>query len=124
MIATILSPGCARYRRFLPAQVPGECSKLTAEYATHFIAGAQRGNDSDPRYLVSALTAKHFSMYDMEGYIPRTDPLPRPSSATCDTQGGCQRWNFDASPPLSDFVDYYMPPFKDAVQRAEVSAIM
>ena len=60
----------------------------------------------------------------MEGYIPRTDPMPRPPSAFCDTTGGCQRWNFDASPPLSDFVDYYMPPFKAAVQRAKVSSIM
>ena len=45
-------------------------------------------------------------------------------SSTCDTAGGCQRWNFGASPPLSDFVDYYMPPFKSAVQRANVAAIM
>ena len=34
-------------------EVPGECSKLTSEYATHFIGGAQRGNattaaDGDP----------------------------------------------------------------------------
>ena len=64
------------------------------------------------------------SRYDMEGYLPRTDPEPRPPSSTCDTAGGCQRWNFDASPPLSDFVDYYMPPFRSAVQRAKVASIM
>lgn len=58
----------------------------------------------------------------MEGYLPRTDPVPRPPSSTCDTAGGCQRWNFDASPPLSDFVDYYMPPFRSAVQRAKVAS--
>jgi len=34
-------------------EVPGECSKLTSEYAAHFIGGAQRGNattaaDGDP----------------------------------------------------------------------------
>ena len=74
------------------------------------------------------VTAKHFSMYDMEGYMPRTDMPAKGAidgvpSATCDTAGGCQRWNFDASPPLSDFVDYYMPPFKAAVQRADVGAI-
>jgi hypothetical protein len=108
-------------------EVPGECPMLTSEYAAHFIGGAQRGNatttaDEDPRYWLSAVTAKHFTMYDMEGYIPRTAldakaSIPGVPSATADTSGGVQRWNFDASPPLSDFVDYYMPPFKSAVRR-------
>jgi hypothetical protein len=111
-------------------EVPGECPMLTSEYAAHFIGGAQRGNattaaDEDPRYWLSAVTAKHFTMYDMEGYIPRTAldakaSIPGVPSATADTSGGVQRWNFDASPPLSDFVDYYMPPFKSAVSRRTV----
>ena len=112
-------------------EVPGECSHLTAEYAAHFISGAQFGNDTqDSRFWQTAVTAKHFSMYDMEGYIPRTSdytarvPFASAPSATADTNGGVERWNFDASPPLSDFVDYYMPPFKAAVQRAKTASIM
>ena len=97
----------------------------------HLINSTQRGDD--PRYLLAASTAKHFSarcppgslvsllrlfpgtrlmfpqcrgvymrnlrydicydsdsgsleqMYDMEGYIPRTDPQPPPASGSCMT---------------------------------------
>jgi hypothetical protein len=38
--------------------------------------------------------------------------------------GGCQRWNFDALPPLRDLVGYYLPPFQAAVQVARVQSIM
>jgi beta-glucosidase-like glycosyl hydrolase len=86
-------------------EVPGECPKLTAEYAAHLIGGAQRGNattsqDQDPRFWLSAVTAKHFTMYDMEGYMPRTPmearaAIPGVPSATADTSGGVQRWNFE-----------------------------
>lgn len=101
----------------------GECECLTTRYAVHLINATQRGG-SDSRYLLAASTAKHFSMYDMEGYIPRTDPQPPPASGTCDTPGGCERWNFDMRPPLGDFHDYYLVPFKAAVQRANVRSMM
>jgi hypothetical protein len=29
--------------------------------------------------------------------------MPRPASCTCDTPGGCERWNIDASPPVRRF---------------------
>jgi beta-glucosidase-like glycosyl hydrolase len=64
---------------------------------------------------LAASTAKHFSAYDLEGFEPRTDPLPRPASGTCDTDGGCQRWNFDAFPPARDLNAYYMVPFNAAL---------
>lgn len=47
-------------------EVTGECPLLNAEFAAHFIGGAQNGAPDTPRddrYLLSALTAKHFSMY-------------------------------------------------------------
>ena len=56
-------------------EVPGECPTLTAEYAVHLISATQRPVDGlDDRYMAAASTAKHFSMHDIEGYIPRTDP--------------------------------------------------
>ena len=101
-----------------------ECPFLTAEYAIRLI-GATQHNADEPRYLQAAATAKHFSMYDLEGYIPRTDPQPTPASGRCVTpDAGCERWNFDMRPPPADFHDYYLPPFKAAVERAEVASIM
>ena len=124
-------------------EVPGECPHLTAEYAATLVAAAQdfrllppsnassagddgRSGSGEPagRRLAVALTAKHFSMYDMEGYIPRTDPQPPPASGRCETPGGCERWNFDMVPPKDQFVRYYMPPFQAAAQRARVAALM
>ena len=78
--------------------MPGEDPFLTSEYAAHLIHATQNG-PLDDRYLMAGATAKHFSMYDMEGFLPRTDPQPPPASGRCDTPGGCERWNFDMSPP-------------------------
>ena len=64
-------------------------------------------------------------MYDMEGYIPRTDPPKIPDSDDyCDTPGGCQRWNFDMNPPREQFIDYYLRPFQAAITQAHPAAIM
>ena len=111
-------------------EVSGEDPMLTAEYAATLIKATQT-SELDPRYLSAASTAKHFTMYDLEGTKGTdgrggayTDNLPRPPSSSVDTLGGVERWNFDASPPLAQFIDYYMPPFKAAVQRAEVAAVM
>ena len=58
---------------------------------------------ADPDRLLAAATLKHWVAYDLEGYVPRSDPLPRPPSATCETQSdldpgtpGCTRFNFNA----------------------------
>jgi beta-glucosidase-like glycosyl hydrolase len=95
-------------------EVPGEDVFVVSTYATSIVQGIQ-GDPStsppDPRYVLTAATAKHFVAYDLEGYEPRTDPLPRPPSGTCDTPSGCQRWNFDARPPARDLTGYYLPPF-------------
>ena len=57
--------------------------------------------------------------YDMEGYIPRTDPGPVIGGADyCDTPGGCERWNFDMNPPRDQFLDYYLAPFEAAIKNA------
>ena len=104
-------------------QVPSEDSTVVSHYATNFISGLQGKGGPDPRYLLAASTAKHFIAYDLEGFIPRTDPLPRPPTGTCDTPGGCQRWNFDASPRPEDLSGYYSPPFQAAI-AAGVRSIM
>lgn len=60
----------------------------------------QGGADSER--LLAAATLKHWVAYDLEGYVPRSDPLPRPASAACDTGSdlepgpGCTRFNFNA----------------------------
>ena len=68
-------------------------------HATQF--GLEEKGTASKRFLLAASTIKHFSMYDLEGYIPRTDPTPRPPSSYCDTPGGCERWNFDANPSVT-----------------------
>ena len=107
-------------------EVPGEDVHVVSSYASAFIAGIQGAPSTappDPRYRLAAATSKHFVAYDLEGYIPRTDPLPRPAAGTCDTGGGCQRWNMDALPPARDLAGYYLPPFL-AAAAANVSAFM
>ena len=37
-----------------------------------------------------ACACADLAVYDMEGYSPPTDPMPRPANVTCDTPGGCQ----------------------------------
>jgi hypothetical protein len=57
---------------------------------------------ADPDRLLAAATLKHWVAYDLEGYVPRADPQPRPPSAVCDTASdlepgpGCTRFNFNA----------------------------
>ena len=103
-------------------EVPGEDPTLTSEYATNLVQATQYGEE-DPRFMMVASTIKHFSLYDFEGYIPRVDDGPLPSGY-CDTKGGCERWNSDSIPPKADFIDYFLVPFKAAIQRAEPASIM
>jgi hypothetical protein len=108
---------------------------LVSAYAQAFISGVQGAAQDapDPRYMLAAATAQHAAVcvaeggsgrctpsalhehthcsYDLEGYIPRTDALPRPATVVCDTPGGCQRWNLDGSPPARDFAQYFIAPF-------------
>jgi beta-D-xylosidase 4 len=109
-------------------EVPGEDPYLTSEYAVHLVNGMQYGNDdgtgSTNSTMLSAVSVKHFSLYDFEGYLPRADEGPLPSGY-CDTPSeGCQRWNSDSVPPLADFVDYFLEPFHQVITRAQPAAIM
>jgi hypothetical protein len=116
LFAPNLNP--SRDQRWGRAQeVAGEDSTLVSSYGVAFVAGIQAANESS--YLLAAATLKHYVGYDLEGYIPRTDPLPRPASGTCDTLGGCQRWNFDAFPPSRDLEAYYMAPFVAALSGTQ-----
>jgi len=109
-------------------EVPGEDPYLTSEYAVNLVNGMQNGkteysNSKNPP-LFSAATVKHFSFYDFEGYMPRIDEGPLPSGF-CDTPSqGCQRFNSDSVPPLADFVDYFLEPFKQVITRAKPASIM
>jgi hypothetical protein len=97
-------------------EVPGEDPTLVSAYANAFVRGVQGQGGADPARLLAATTLKHWLAYDLEGYIPRTDPLPRPASALCDTPGGCQRWNFDALINDRDLHSYYAAPFVAAIE--------
>ena len=63
---------------------------------------SQGQGGADSERLLAAATLKHWVAYDLEGYVPRSDPLPRPASAFCDTGSdlepgpGCTRFNFNA----------------------------
>eukprot|EP00756_Hemistasia_phaeocysticola_P023476 Hpha_TRINITY_DN15896_c2_g1::TRINITY_DN15896_c2_g1_i1::g.191891::m.191891 len=98
-------------------EVPGECPYLNSEYAVNLISKTQQG-EHDKRFHMAASTAKHWTAYDIEGYIPRVDE-GHTSGGYCvnGTNEGCERWNFHMTPPADLFVDYYLSPFKAAVQR-------
>jgi hypothetical protein len=98
----------------------------------------------DPDRLLAAATLKHWVAYDLEGYVPRSDPRPRPPSASCDTASdldpgpGCTRFNFNAVSILflpkcafqivnrnsnvaqhvnnRDLLSYYSAPFLAAIE--------
>ena len=92
-------------------EVPSEDAGVCSRYGAAFVAGLQGKGGPDPNHLLTAATLKHFVAYDQEGFMPRTDVQPRPASGSCDTEGGCQRWNFDARPPPRDLDSYYIAPF-------------
>ena len=104
-------------------EVPGEDAALVSAYASAIVRGVQGEGGADPAHLLAATTLKHWVAYDMEGYIPRTDPLPRPASAICDTPSGCQRWNFDALVNLRDLNGYYAAPFVAAISSGARSVM-
>ena len=97
-------------------EVPGEDPALVSAYGAAFVRGVQGEGGADPARLLAATTLKHWVAYDFEGFIPRTDPLPRPVSSTCDTPSGCQRWNFDALVNDRDLMGYYAAPFLASVE--------
>jgi xylan 1,4-beta-xylosidase len=107
-------------------EVPGEDATLVSRYASSFVRGLQGQVPGalDPAHFLAASTGKHTFAYDMEGFEPRTDVLPRPPTAVCDTPGGCQRWNLDLSPPADQFTSYYSAPFTAAFLEANISAFM
>jgi beta-glucosidase-like glycosyl hydrolase len=116
--------------------VPGEDPYLTGEVGSYLLKATQEGG-TDPRYLSIAGTMKHSPMYDMEGYNDggchtkdgACGSVSEPRAADdfeCDTfaSGGCNRRNFDQSPPMRDFAGYYTVAFKQIAQRARPAAVM
>ena len=105
-------------------EVPSEDAALTASYGAAFVAGLQGiGCGSGASTCLAAATLKHWVGYDLEGYEPRTDPQPRPASSTCDTPGGCQRWNFDARLNDRDLHAYFAAPFLAAIDAGARSVM-
>ena len=78
----------------------GEDPVLTASLAIAFIAGMQ---GSDPRYLKTVATAKHFAVHS------------GPEST---------RHVFDARPSAHDLADTYLPQFEAAVRQGQVGSVM
>jgi beta-glucosidase len=78
----------------------GEDPVLTASLAVAFIAGMQ---GSDPRYLKTVATAKHFAVHS------------GPEST---------RHVFDARPSPHDLADTYLPQFEAAVRQGQVGSVM
>jgi len=103
--------------------VASEDAALVSAYGAAIVRGVQGEGGADPAHLLAATTLKHWVAYDMEGFIPRTDPLPRPASATCDTPSGCQRWNFDAFVNERDLNGYYAAPFVAAISAGARSVM-
>jgi hypothetical protein len=85
-------------------EVPGEDPFLTSEWVYRYSTGLQVGED--PRYIKAASTAKHFFAYDLE------------------SSDGTWRGEFNAVLTAHDLVEYYLPAFRSAFQRAHVAATM
>jgi beta-glucosidase-like glycosyl hydrolase len=105
-------------------EVPGEDPMLVSTYGFSFVRGLQGGAPPTGAScsVRAAATLKHWVAYDLEGYIPRTDPQPRPPSARCDALGGCQRWNFNALVNERDLHGFYAAPFVGTEARSVMCA--
>ena len=104
-------------------EVASEDAALIGSYGQAIVRGVQGEGGSDPGHLLAATTLKHWVAYDLEGYIPRTDPQPRPASAICDTPSGCQRWNMDALVNARDLNAYFAAPFAQAIKAGARSVM-
>lgn len=78
----------------------GEDPYLTGRLGVAFVRGLQGDH---PDYLLGAAGAKHFAVHS------GPEPL---------------RHNFDASPPLRDLYETYLPAFQTVVQEANVEIVM
>ena len=78
----------------------GEDPHLTGRLGVAFVKGLQGDH---PDYLLSAAGAKHFAVHS------GPEPL---------------RHNFDASPPLRDLYETYLPAFEEVVKEADVEIVM
>eukprot|EP00656_Telonema_subtile_P016917 TRINITY_DN18976_c0_g1_i1.p1 TRINITY_DN18976_c0_g1~~TRINITY_DN18976_c0_g1_i1.p1 ORF type:complete len:703 (+),score=112.32 TRINITY_DN18976_c0_g1_i1:153-2261(+) len=87
-------------------ETPGECPYLTGEYGVQFISGLQNGRTNDAGYLKAAAVVKHWFDYDLEG------------------NHGTDRTAFNANVSSQDQTDYFWPPFKAVVMRANASGLM
>ncbi len=83
----------------------GEDPYLGGEYGVQYVSGLQGGNDGG--FLKAASIVKHAFDYDLEG-----------------THGPTDRGGFNAIVSAADQVDYFWPPFKAAVSRANASGLM
>ena len=79
---------------------------MCGEYAVHYIRALQ---GPDPLHRKTIATAKHFSDYDQEGSADESSPT--------------SRMNFVANVTARDQVAYFWPPFRAAVQGAQVSCM-
>ena len=107
-------------------EVPGEDPLLVSSYGYSYVRGLQGGAppSGESCSVLAAGTLKHWVAYDLEGFIPRTDPLPRPPSARCDCDdcGGCTRFNFNALVSDRDLHGYYAAPFVGTEARSVMCA--
>ena len=78
----------------------GEDPHLTGRLGVAFVKGLQGDH---PDYLLGAAGAKHFAVHS------GPEPL---------------RHNFDASPPLRDLYETYLPAFEEVIKEADVEIVM
>ena len=88
----------------------GEDPTLTSEYAVNLVKATQYGEE-DTVYD-AASTVKHFSLYDLKVTFLVT--MGHCHLDTVIIKG--ERFNSDSIPPKADFIDYFLVPFKAAIQ--------
>ena len=82
----------------------GESPFLTGVYAEQFVRGLQDG--SDPRYLKTSATCKHWAAYSLEKW------------------DGMDRYHFNAVVTDEDLAEVYTPAFQACVEKGRASSMM
>ncbi|XP_031254744.1 beta-D-xylosidase 4-like [Pistacia vera] len=87
-------------------ETPGEDPLLASKYATGYVKGLQKSDDSDPNRLKVAACCKHYTAYDLDNWK------------------GIDRYHFNAVVTKQDMDDTFQPPFKSCVIDGNVASVM
>ena len=98
-------------------ETAGEDVLLASEYAVAVIRGMQEGDGGSGFQMMSM--AKHFVDYTLEGCTPEENNCRTPRKIFYP-----DRHRFDANVSARDQVEFFLQPWRAAVQRGKVGGLM